>query len=131
MKSIKKITYALVLLLGIGLVGCSDPMEEITSIDYARAFSPFELTARVRNQVNVELNWVPIKADSYSIEAFEDDSLTFAGEPVLTVNDIKTADLPYTIKELKGNTKYSFRVKAILSGAEESKWSGVYVKSQS
>ncbi|HQB28419.1 MAG TPA: DUF4957 domain-containing protein [Paludibacter sp.] len=131
MKSIKKITYALVLLLGIGLVGCSDPMEEITSIDYARAFSPFELTARVRNQVNVELNWVPIKADSYSIEAFEDDSLTFAGEPVLTVNDIKTADLPYTIKELKGNTKYSFRVKAILSGAEESKWSGVYVKTQS
>jgi len=58
--------------------------------------------------VNVELNWVPIKADSYSIEAFEDDSLTFAGEPILTVNDIKAADLPYTIKELKGNTKYSF-----------------------
>jgi len=39
--------------------------------------------------------------------------------------------LPYTIKELKGNMKYSFRVKAILSGAEESKWSGVYVKTQS
>lgn len=131
MKTLKKITYIFVFLLGIGLVSCSEPMDEITDIDYTRAFSPFELTAHVRNQVNVELNWTPIKADSYSIEVFKNDSLTFAGAPVLTFNDIKATDLPYTIKELAGNTPYSFRVKAILSGADDSKWSGIYAKTQS
>ena len=131
MKTLKKITYIFVFLLGVGLVSCSDPMDEITNIDYTRAFSPFELTARVRNQVNVELNWTPIKADSYSIEVFNNDSLTFAGAPVLTINDIKVTDLPYTINELNGNTPYSFRVKAILSGTGDSKWSGVYAKTQS
>ena len=131
MKTLKKITYLFVFLLAVSLVSCSEPMDEITDINYSRAFSPFELTARVRNQVNVELNWTPIKADSYSIEVFKNDSLTFAGAPVRTIHDVKAADLPYTLTELDGNTKYSFRVRAILEGAGDSKWSGVYVKTDS
>ncbi|NLI72819.1 MAG: fibronectin type III domain-containing protein [Bacteroidales bacterium] len=127
-KSLKKIVYIFVFFLGCGLVGCSEPADEITDIEYARAFSPFELTARVRNQINVELNWVPVKADSYVIEVFENDSLTFSQTPKLTFKDVKSTDIPFTIYDLNGNTPYSFRVKAILSGAEESKWSGVFVK---
>lgn len=128
MKTRKKLTYMLVLILTVNFIGCADPTDEITNIDYSRAFSPFELEARIRNQVNVELNWTPIEADSYGLEVFKNDSLTFSGTPILTYNGIKSSDLPFTVRELDGNTPYSFRVKAILSGVEDSKWSGVYAK---
>ncbi len=130
MKTLNKIIYILGLILAINMVSCTEPADEITDIDYARAFSPLELKAYVRNQVNVELNWTATKADSYVVEVFKNDSLAFTGTPVLTFDNVKATDIPYTIYGLDGATPYSFRVKAKLSETADSKWSGVYIKTQ-
>ena len=130
MKTLNKIIYILGLLLAFNLVSCTEPADEITDIDYIRAFSPLEVKAIIRNKINAEINWTLTKADSYVIEVFKNDSLTFAGTPVLTFSDIKPADLPFTITDLDGATSYSARVKAQLADTEDSKWSGVYFKTQ-
>lgn len=130
MKTLKKILYTFGLIFIFNLTGCTEVLDEIKDIAYDRAFSPLEVKAIIRNKVNAELTWKVTKADSYVIEVFKNDSLTFAGSPVLTIADIKSTDLPYTIVGLDGATKYSARIKAILADAGDSKWSGVFFKTQ-
>ena len=65
MKTLNKIIYILGLLLAFNLVSCTEPADEITDIDYIRAFSPLEVKAIIRNKINAEINWTLTKADSY------------------------------------------------------------------
>lgn len=129
MNKFKKYTYMLGLAIAALTAACDDPDEELTSIDYDRLFSPINLQARVTNRTNVRLTWSVVKgATSYNIEVFENDSLTFAGSPVKTISDVTANQLPYTVSKLEGNMKYSARVQAVGEGVTDSKWSGVYFK---
>lgn len=129
MNTYKKYTCMLGLAIAALTSACDDPDAELTSIDYDRLFSPINLEARVTNRTNVRLSWSEVKgASSYNIEVFENDSLTFAGSPVRTISDVTAADLPYTISKLEGDMKYSARVQAVGENISESKWSGVYFK---
>ena len=131
MKIINNISkYLLGLITIISVSSCSDQMDEITSLILDRNYAPVELTAKVVNKTNVKLTWTNSNADSYTIEVFQDDSLTFAGTPVETISDVKASDIPYTISNLQGETKYSFRVKAVTKddSSRDSKWSTVYVE---
>ncbi|MDD2514461.1 MAG: DUF4957 domain-containing protein [Proteiniphilum sp.] len=109
---------------------CSDDRaEELTSIDYERLFSPIKIEAFVINRTDARLNWTLNKdVESYSLELFADDSLTFAGSPVKTFSDVTGDQLPYYIRDLDGETHYSVRIKSVAAGKTESKWSDVTFK---
>ena len=120
--------------LGLGLLSlasCDDPMDELTSLIYDRVFSPIDFEARSITENSVKLQWVKSEgADTYTIEIFADDSLTFEGEPVQTITDITEAQIPYTVSNLVYDTKYSARIMAIDSDDADrnSKWHGVYFR---
>ena len=133
MKIINNISkYLLGLVTIITVSSCSDQMDEITSLILDRNYAPVELTAKVVNKTNVKLTWVKSNADSYTIEVFQDDSLTFAGTPVKTITNIQASDIPYTVDSLQGETNYSFRVKAVTKddASRDSKWSTAYVETE-
>lgn len=129
MKKISNITLAAI---GLGfitsLVSCSDPMEEIKDLTLARNFAPVALTAKVINKTNVKLEWNKSDAQYYVIEVFANDSLTFAGSAEKTISDI--TDNTYTVTGLEGETKYSFRVKAVTkdNASRDSKWSTAFAE---
>src|SRR5699024_1398535 len=51
--------------------------------------------------------------------------MTFTGTPARVIEGVKASDIPYDIKELDGETRYSVRIKAVTSGATDSRWKGV------
>lgn len=120
--------------LGLGLLSlasCDDPMDELTSLIYDRVFSPIDFEARSITENSVKLQWVKSEgADTYTIEIFADDSLTFEGTPVQTITDITEAQIPYTVSNLVYDTKYSARIMAIDADDADrnSKWHGVYFR---
>ncbi len=127
----RNIFFFLSLLVTFTVISCKDELpEEITELVTDRLFSPVGLEAKIINKTQVVLNWTKNpKAESYIIEVYENDSLTFAGTPVMVITNVTNDDIPYTIKSgLIGATQYSVRIKAVGSGITESKWSAVYFK---
>lgn len=88
-----------------------------------RSFSPIGLTAKVRNQTTVELNWtIRPNVDHYVVEFSADDA---EFKTIYRTVKVTSAELPLQIV-LEGETVYSIRVKAISSvGLDDSKWSVV------
>ncbi|MFV8270960.1 DUF4957 domain-containing protein [Flavobacterium sp. GT2N3] len=112
------------LLLSVLISSCTGYNEDILEVlEVNRVFSPIGLTAKVRNQTTVELNWtVRDNVDHYVVEVSADDT-----EFTTIFKTIKVAgtELPLQIA-LEGETVYSIRVKAIsTTGLEDSKWSTV------
>jgi len=130
-KLFKKTAYILSFTAVICAAGCNDIALEIKNLTFSRIFSPIGLTATVTNKTQVTLNWTKIaNATSYTIEVYADDSLTFdPAKLAKTITGITDAQLPYTIASgLIGETKYSARVKGLGENITESKWSGVFFK---
>lgn len=127
----KKILYTCMLGLGtLAVTSCSDPMDEITSIVYDRVFSPLNFQAIGATESTVDLRWVASEgAASYTIEIYQDDSLTFAGTPVQTITGV--TERYYNVTGLVYDTKYSARIMALDSTntSRNSKWTEVYFKS--
>ncbi|GHV37946.1 hypothetical protein FACS1894179_00400 [Bacteroidia bacterium] len=132
MNKLKNIFYILGLSLMIILPGCSEPDDEITSIDYDRLFTPSDLKLQIANRTNVLLTWSSVKnAESYTIEVFANGDLNFEGTPVMTLDGITangTVTNPYTITGLDGETSYSIRIKAVGASISDSKWASGTVK---
>lgn len=130
MKIIKYTSAIVIFILTIVIqTSCSDDLTEITEINYDRVFSPTKLEATILNRTNVRLRWINnTSARSYTIELFANDSLTFSGTPVLTLEGITGSQIPYVIENLEGETRYSARVKAVGSETADSKWTGVFFR---
>ena len=98
---------------------CSYDKPLVDELPVKREFSPVNLTAHVRNQVNVELNWTADdNAESYIVE-FATDS-TFNN--IIKTVEVTPDELPVTIP-LDQETMYSIRVKTISGrGLDDSKW---------
>lgn len=113
-------------------ISCTDDRaEELTSVDYDRLFSPIGIEAFVINRTDARLNWtVNRDAESYTLELFAEDSLTFAGTPVRQIDGITGDQLPFYIRDLDGATQYSARIKSVASGESDSKWSGIYFRTE-
>ena len=130
----KKNIFSKLMVAGLTLMAiaaCGEPDDEITSINYGRNFSPTDVKASVRNRTNVELSWTIMDGiQSYNVEVFQNDSLTFSGSPVKSFT-VSPEEVPYTITGLEGETPYSFRVQAISDKAADSKWTGAYAKTDS
>lgn len=119
--------------VGLGLlsiVSCDDPMDELTSLVYDRVFSPVDLEARDPQETSVRLQWTPSQgARDYTIQLFEDDSLSFSGEPDVTLTTGETSVL---ITGLVYDTQYSARVMAndSVDADRNSKWSEIAFRTE-
>ncbi|WP_269237373.1 DUF5123 domain-containing protein [Flavobacterium flavigenum] len=109
-------------LLVVGLAVSCDSYNDavLDGVGNTRVFSPVGVTAKVRNQTSVELNWTAnAQADHYVIE-FSADDPNFT--TIFKTVEVTSAQLPVTVA-LEGETLYSIRVKAVSEGnLEESKW---------
>ena len=117
-KEILKSLLIAILLAGT-VTGCDYDKELIEELPIDREFAPVALEARVRNQVNVELNWtVDENVESYIVEFSDDPDFN---NIVMTV-EVDPSELPVLIP-LEGETIYYIRVKAISArGLDDSTW---------
>lgn len=110
----------IVILVATAVTACDYDKELIEELPVSREFAPVNLSAFVRNQVNVELNWtVNENANSYIVE-FANDSLQFNN--IVRTVEVNPDELPVLIP-LESETLYSIRVKAISDrGLDDSSW---------
>uniref|UniRef100_UPI004047D79D DUF5123 domain-containing protein n=1 Tax=Mariniflexile sp. TaxID=1979402 RepID=UPI004047D79D len=117
-KYIAKGVFTLLLTLIVSSCGYNEAVIEELPID--REFAPTDLTARIRNQTNVELNWVPNENIAYYVVEFSADDPNF--NTVFQTEQVTSNELPITVR-LEGETLYSIRVKAVSSrGLNDSSW---------
>lgn len=112
------------LLLVFAVSGCESYNEGLLDgIGATREFSPLGLTAKVKNQTTVELNWTAKEnADHYMVEFSADDP---EFKTIFKTVNVTAAELPVQVP-LEGETTYSIRVKAVSgAGLEDSKWSTI------
>ena len=118
-KNIIKVLFTIFLTITVTNCGYNEDLIEELAVD--REFAPVALSARVRNQTTVELNWTANDNVEHYIVEFSADDPNF-GTIFLTV-EVTANQLPIQIA-LEGETLYSIRVKAISGrGLDESKWS--------
>ena len=100
--------FAFITLLtgSVTFTACED-IDDIKELNLDRLLSPTNLTARVRDKVNIELTWDEMdRAQSYVIEVFKEDP-DFTGTAISTLESEKAT---YTVTGLEGETSYSIRV---------------------
>lgn len=120
------------LCMGVSLVSalifgaCDDNIDPLVEeLNFNRVFSPLDLKAQIRNRTTVELNWgVSSQVDKYVVELAE-DSMAF--QTITRTIEVTGNQVPYSLS-LMGETRYSARVKAVVAGKEDSKWSAVTFK---
>jgi hypothetical protein len=114
------------LLIATVVISCDSYNEPVSdSLSVSREFSPIGLTAKIRNQTTVELNWTAKEddnADHYLVEISADDP---EFKTIFKTVNVSREELPVQVA-LEGETVYSIRVKAVGStGLSDSKWSVV------
>ena len=120
------------MMLGLGslaLTSCGDASEELTSVLLGRDFAPIGLEAKSATENSITLEWTKSHDNvTYTVEIFQDDSLTFEGSPSYTLTDIEYAKVKVT--GLIYDTKYSARVMTIdnSDASRNSKWSNVFFR---
>ena len=131
MNKFKKYTYLLGLACAVLTTACEDQSEEVTALEHDHLFAPFGLEAKVNNTIDVRLSWtINSEASFYDIEIFANDSLTFQGTPVRTYTNLTAEDMPYDVTGLEGDTKYSARFMCKGDNIKDSKWNGIYFKTE-
>jgi hypothetical protein len=126
MMKIIKISVYLMALMAI-FTACEEPMDEITNVDYPRAFSPIGLTVTLATYDKATVNWKTVdNARLYVIELSQGDSLLFNN----IIATYETESLNQALTGLWGETQYSVRVKSksFNESQEDSKWYGVAFK---
>ena len=117
-KIFKKITMGLCMsALLLSAASCSEPGDIISSVDYARLFSPTDIEARVSERTSVTVSW---STRDTNVESFVVEISTDAAFSNPITESAKSSSVK--VKGLDGETEYFVRVKAI-SGTKESKWS--------
>lgn len=117
-KNILKVLF--ILCLTFAITSCGYDEEVINDLDVNRAFAPVALTAKIRNQTTVELNWTVRSNVSKYVVEFSADDPNFG--TIYKAVDVTPNQLPIQIA-LEGETVYSIRVKAISAiGLEDSTW---------
>ncbi|SFZ92727.1 protein of unknown function [Flaviramulus basaltis] len=102
------------------IVSCGYDTDVIEELSIDREFAPVALSARVRNQTTVELNWTTEDYIEYYVVEFSADDPNFTN--IFQTEQVTASQLPIQIR-LEGETLYSIRIKAISArGLNESKW---------
>src|SRR5690606_35799230 len=112
----------ILLIAGLSLfvfTACKDDIDPIVEeLEYDRAFTPLELTARIRNMTTLELTWQSYgDPDAFVVEISESEDFG----SVLATHTVGADELPFQIS-LEGETLYHARVKAVKESSHDSKW---------
>src|SRR5262245_59965641 len=119
MKAQKIFMLSMLVMTALVYTGCKDDVDPLVEeLNFDRVLGPASLTARIRNQDAIELNWtLRDDADHYVVE-FSQDSLEFGS--IIYTEEVAPDQLPYK-HTFEGDTRYSARVKGISDeGLEES-----------
>ncbi|WJS95009.1 fibronectin type III domain-containing protein [Flavobacterium johnsoniae] len=109
------------LLLAFSISSCESYNEELLDgLGNTREFSPIGLTAIIRSQTTVELNWTVKEGENNYVVEFSADDPEF--KTIFKTVNVTANQLPIRVA-LEGETTYSIRVKAVTPGLEDSKWS--------
>lgn len=103
---------------------CSDPGDELTSVEYNRYFRPTELEAKVTDQINVTLSWHTNNAPAqYQAEFYTNESFsgTAARTETMDYTGNSVADCEWPLKGFLGETTYYVRLRAY-SDSKQSEW---------
>lgn len=104
----------------VAMAACEDVDDPITSVDYARAFSPSQVKANVQSRTSLRLTWEQKgDVDSYTVEVAT-DSVNFESTKVVSESGI--TESPYIKAGFDGDTKYYGRIMAINEGQISSVW---------
>lgn len=109
-------------LTAVAFTACSDPMEEITNVEYPRAFTPVELAVEPGSFDKATITWRSVDgARTYDVELSLGDGLEFSNI-VKSWEGLDGTSLLLT--DLWGETQYAIRVRAnaFNEGQSESKW---------
>lgn len=114
------------LLMVFAVSGCDSYNEQLLdNIGNTREFSPLGVTAKVKNQTTVELDWTLKEqevADHFVVEVSADDPQF---KTIFKTLNVTQQQLPIQVA-LEGETVYSIRVKAVgTNGLADSNWSVV------
>ncbi|HEX9828015.1 MAG TPA: DUF4957 domain-containing protein [Flavobacteriaceae bacterium] len=111
------------ILLTFTVTNCGYDEDVIEELAIDREFAPVALTARVRNQTTVELNWTADdNVDHYMVEFSADDP---GFSTVFLAVNVTANQLPFQAA-MEGETLYYIRVKAVSSrGLDESKYATI------
>lgn len=108
------------LLLALLVVSCGYNEEVVNELSVNREFAPVDLSARIRNQTTVELNWTKTEFITNYVVEFSADDPSFSN--IFKTEQVTVDQLPIQIR-LEGETEYSIRVKAISPrGLDDSTW---------
>lgn len=108
------------LLLTLLVLSCGYNEEVIDELSIKREFAPVGLTARIRNQTSVELNWTKDDRLTNYVVEFSADDPNFT--TIFKTEQVTVDQLPIQIR-LEGETVYSIRVKALSPrGLDDSSW---------
>lgn len=115
-KSIKKITYILVLIMALVAAGCSDDSpKELKPLS-----PPTGLTADIVDRTGVCLTW------DAANQAYHYHILIEKGETtVKQIDNLTDADIPYTVTGLEGDTDYVAKIMATADGRKDSEYSSI------
>lgn len=112
------LTMFLLLVLSAGCESYNEAVLE--DIGANREFSPVEITATIKNQTSVELNWTVKEGVDHYVVEFSADDVDF--KTIYKTVNVAPKELPVRV-DLEGETVYSIRVKAIsAAGLADSKW---------
>jgi len=103
---------------------CSEPMEEITEVNYPSAFSPINLRVDLGTFDKATVTWKSFDdVRLYVVQLSQGDSLQFNN----IIKEYETEATSLALTELIGETRYSVRVRALAFNAdqEDSKWSAL------
>ena len=93
------------LLLALLSTGCDSYTDTVLSdIGNTRAFSPVDVTAKIRNQTTVELDWTGRSDDNHYVVEFSANDPNFT--TIFKTVEVNESELPVKVA-LEGETLYS------------------------
>lgn len=117
-----KLMMSLILFTALFFTACEDIDPVVESLDLDRYIAPVGIEAKMSKIVEMNLSWTDVpEADLYTLEIYT-DSLEFLEENLLVTAEVEENKFFYV---LKGDTRYSIRIKMSGEANNESKWNWI------
>lgn len=134
MKKLSIFTICALGLASAALTSCSKQSDEITSYTLNRNLSPIGMQAKNVQESTADIQWTPsANATSYNLRVYAEDSMSYLFDDydmVYEATGLTEEDIPYTVKDLFFDTKYTVYIQAITDDNESrtSTWNGIYFR---
>lgn len=116
--------FGFMLMAGVAVAtaaSCSDPDAELTSVEYARYFTPTDVTMKIVDQTSIEVEFTSIsRAESYEIEFYQGETISGSAVKTVTMDGVASKKYAIIVDGFLGKTTYIAQVRA--AGSKPSNW---------